>query len=215
MLKSSLAPWQRDAWRQIAGPAETYPAALLIAGPRGIGKEELSRFVAKGLLCEDPHPSFEPCGRCVACQWCDQGAHPDLKRVESEALARDETAIENNDDRRKRADKKVARQISVAQVRELSGFLSLTPHRRGSKVVMVIPAEDLSPSAANALLKTLEEPPPKTVFLLVTHQPHRVLPTVRSRCRILPMRAPPQEQGMAWLAERGVSAPAVLDAPEV
>ena len=74
---------------------------------------------------------------------------------------------------------------------------------------MLHPAEDLNASAANALLKTLEEPPPGTFFLLVSHRPGRVLPTVRSRCRVVPMRVPPPAEGIAWLAEQGVEEPSL------
>jgi DNA polymerase-3 subunit delta' len=92
-------------------------------------------------------------------------------------------------------------------VRELSDFLALSPHRRGRKVVLLVPAEELNISAANALLKTLEEPPRETIFLIVANQPQRILPTVRSRCRLLPMSAPPVAQSLVWLAEQGVEEP--------
>jgi len=180
---------------------------LLLSGPVGIGKTQFARLAAKAVLCEDPRERFAPCDACLSCRWYDQKAHPDLKVIESESPQGDETGLQSSGARGDGKEKRGGRQIAVAQIRELSSFLGLTSHRHGKKVVLIITAEDLSASASNAFLKTLEEPPPGVLFFLVSHRPHRILPTVRSRCCCLPMRAPTRLEGVNWLAERGISEP--------
>jgi DNA polymerase-3 subunit delta' len=89
-------------------------------------------------------------------------------------------------------------------VRALADFLNLRSHRGALRVALVHPAEDLYPNAANALLKSLEEPPSGAIFILVSHRPARLLPTVRSRCVAIPVPIPPREAALAWLNSHGV-----------
>lgn len=206
MLRGIL-PWQISAWRQVFAAGERLPHALLLWGPEGLGKLQFARLVAQALLCEQPDPDFYPCEECLSCRWHHQEAHPDLRLLQPDFTATEETEVDSADKAGTGKAKQGGRQISVGQVRELSGFTNLTAHRRGKKVVVVHPAEALNVSAANALLKTLEEPPRDTVFLLVSHRAHRVLPTVRSRCRAVPMRVPAPAESMAWLVEQGVEDP--------
>ena len=100
--------------------------------------------------------------------------------------------------------KKASRQISVERVRTLVDFVTLTSHRGGVKVVLIAPAEAMHPSAANAVLKILEEPPGDTYFLLVSHQPERLLPTIRSRCFHLTFALPDPEPTLEWLKGQGI-----------
>src|SRR5690606_5589098 len=91
------------------------------------------------------------------------------------------------------------RTIGIGQIRELSEALSMKGFRGGAKIAVIEPAEAMTPAAANALLKTLEEPSARTFLLLVTHQPHRLLPTIRSRCQILAVAPPAEHEVAAWL----------------
>lgn len=207
MLTNPL-PWQRQTWDRLFSAPTGLPHALLISGPEGIGKRQFARLVAQALLCEQLGRSSHPCGACLSCHWFEQETHPDFKLLQPDSHAADETDGGDSDQESGRGrGKQGGKQISVAQVRGLAGFTDLSAHRCGRKVVMLHPAEDLNLSAANALLKTLEEPPRETFFLMVCHRAHRILPTVRSRCRLMPMRIPGPAESIPWLAEQGVKDP--------
>ncbi len=103
--------------------------------------------------------------------------------------------------------KKASKQIKIQQIIELSSFLNAGSHRGGHRVILIHPAEAMNPSAANALLKSLEEPSGGVVFVLVSHQPSRLLATVRSRCHALALPMPPRKDSLAWLREQGNAAP--------
>lgn len=109
-----------------------------------------------------------------------------------------------SDDEEAGPPKKGSRQISVERVRTLVDFVTITSHRGGPKVILIAPAEAMHPSAANAVLKILEEPPGETFFLLVSHQPERLLPTIRSRCFHLPFALPDPEPTLIWLKGQGI-----------
>ena len=153
--------------------------AWLLAGSRGVGKAHFARKAAVRLLSEAAGPPADlpdletpqdhPIAKLVAA-----GSHPDLRWLER--LENEKTG-------------NLARNITVTQVRELGEFLALTPALSPWRAVVIDSVDDLEKSAANALLKMLEEPPPNTVFLLVSHAPGRLLPTIRSRCRRLEFHA--------------------------
>lgn len=195
--------WQSEIWRQLSQARESLPHALLLQGRRGVGKLDFARALAQALLCETPLVSGEGCGRCQACNWFAQGNHPDFRSVEPEALEEGDEGGES-----KSKGKKSSHEIKILQVRELAGLLNLSTHRKGMRVVIIHPAEAMNTSAANALLKNLEEPPPQTLFMLVSHQPQHLLPTVRSRCFRLAFPVPPVKQSLEWLREQGVDDPA-------
>jgi DNA polymerase-3 subunit delta' len=98
--------------------------------------------------------------------------------------------------------------IPIDKVRELRDLVDLTSHRGGNKVALIVPAELMNTAAANALLKTLEEPPPDTYLLLVSHQPGRLPATIVSRCRRVPVPIPDRDSAIAWLATQAVASPA-------
>ncbi len=152
------------------------PHALLIHEAPGAGGEWLATWAAQLVLCQ--HVTQAPCGACAACRrvWAQQ--HPDLAWIRT---AED------------------SQQIRIEQVRDLAADLALTSHAGGYKVGIVTPAEALNRFAANALLKTLEEPPARTLLVLVTTQPSRLPATVLSRCQRLRVRAPPRAESVAWL----------------
>ena len=168
---------------------EALPHALLLHGPPGIGKSALSEVFAAALLCEQPDADGRACGGCAACGWFAQGNHPDVRVL----------APGGDDEEGK---EKASREIKIAQVRALAGFLSVGAHRGGRKVVIVDPADALNVPAANALLKTLEEPPGDTVFLLVTGRADALPATIRSRCVALGLPMPTIEVARTWLVER-------------
>lgn len=193
------------------------PHALLIHGRPGIGKLHLAQVLAQSLLCEDRGNEGLACGLCPACAWYASGNHPDFRLIQPEALApaqEDAEAAEAAEESKK----KPSKQIKIEQIRALSDFLNVGSHRSGHRVVLIHPAESMNPGAANALLKSLEEPSAGVVFVLVSHQPSRLLPTVRSRCHALPLSLPAREMSLRWLQEQGSKAtPATLafagDAP--
>jgi len=157
------------------------PHALLIHEAPGAGGEWLARWAAGMVLCSSPREAA-PCGRCMPCQRASQGQHPDLMMVQP---------VESS-------------QIKIEQVRELSVELGLTAHQGGYKVGILSPADSMNRFAANALLKTLEEPPRGTLLILVASQPSRLPATILSRCQRVRLRAPDRGQAIAWLeATRG------------
>jgi DNA polymerase-3 subunit delta' len=199
-----LFPWLTPAWRELARRRQTLPHALLLTGRSGLGKTAFARAFAQALLCELPQPGGLPCGECLACRWFEQGNHPDFRLVEPEALA--EGAAEEGEGRVK-AGAAPSRQIKIDQVRELQEFLAVGTHRGGARVILVRPAEAMNAATANALLKSLEEPPPRTVFLLVSSTPDRLLPTVRSRCQRISISPAAAEDAVPWLKSQGLKDP--------
>lgn len=197
-----MHPWNEPLFEALKARTERFPHALLIHGARGTGKLALAGRVAQFLLCEDL--SRRPCGKCEGCRWFNAGSHPDFRRLEPEALAR-ETAGEPEEGTEAPAKKGApSTQIKIEQVRDLAGFLNLRSHRGRFRVALVHPAEDMNPNAANALLKGLEEPPGGAVFLLVSHRPSQLLPTIRSRCVALAVPIPPREVALQWLSGQGI-----------
>jgi len=194
-------------WRRFLGMREQMPHAILLQGRQGIGKLAFARTLAHALLCESPDGEGFACGACLSCGWLAQDNHPDFRMLEPE----DRTEGEGGDVAEVASlvgnSKKKSRYIVVDQIRPLNDLISLSAHRRGLRVVILHPAETLNPNAANALLKMLEEPPPATLFLLVTHQLQRLLPTIRSRCHKITMRMPSRSEAEAWLATQGVTDP--------
>lgn len=189
---SAPYPWLDAAWQRLLASRPRPAQALLLAGPRGVGKSELALAWAQALLCEAPLPDGAACGACPACHWFETGAHPDFRLV----TLQEKTG--------KEGETRMATAIEVDQAREAVDFVQLSTYRAGFRVVLVDPADSLNLASANALLKVLEEPPLNTVFVLVSDQPRRLLPTIRSRCSRLDIGLPPADQAAAWLAGQGV-----------
>lgn len=196
-----LYPWQTKSWQALCNLRDRLPHAVLLKGAQGIGKLDLALYFAQSLLCDTPTAQGKACGSCDACRWFEQGSHPDFRLVQPDALSVAE------DEETKSGSKKPSREISVDQIRALSDFTNLSAHRGGYRIVVVYPAESMNSNAANSLLKTLEEPTDNLLFLLVTHKPQQLLPTIRSRCMAFPVATPSPEVGSAWLSQQGVKNP--------
>jgi len=204
-MNNPILPWQIDDWRRLSALAARLPHALLFHGAEGIGKTLFAERFAQSLLCQAPDAERQPCGNCASCGWFAQGNHPDYRCVRPEALDEGDDAAE--DDGKKSARSKTpSKDIRIDQIRALADFMNVSTHRHGLRVVLLYPAEALNAPAANALLKTLEEPPPDTVFLLVTHNPDRLLPTILSRCRKFALALPERDTALDWLRQQGVAA---------
>ncbi len=176
---TDVLPWQVDLWRQLAGRAQ-HAHAYLLHGPAGIGKRLLAEQLMALLLCQRPVEA-RACGECKACQLLAAQTHPDHYVLEPE---------------------EVDKAIRVDQVRDLVGFVTQTAQLGGRKVILLEPAEAMNLNAANALLKSLEEPSGDTVLLLISHQPSRLLPTIKSRCVQQACPLPGRQQSLDWLAAR-------------
>lgn len=184
MNGSDLAPWLERPWAQFRNALgeQRLGHALLIAGASGLGKRTLvARMVAR-LLCREPGEDDLACGRCPACAWLAAGTHPDYAAVQPE---------------------EDSQFIKVDQIRAMNQRVLLTAQAGPLRVARIEPAEAMNTEAQNALLKTLEEPPPGVHLILVSDAPTRLLATVRSRCRIYTIGAPDLVMSTAWLKRQG------------
>ncbi len=173
-------PWLQSAQAHLtsAHTAGRMPHGVLIHEDSGAGGSVLARWGAQLFLCRAS--AARPCGACVDCKWVAADQHPDCAWVAPDGESR---------------------QIVVDQVRATIGELALTDHSGRGKVVILSPAEALNANAANALLKTLEEPTARTVLVLVCTQPSRLPATIRSRCQTLRLSSPPRAIAARWLTE--------------
>ncbi|QGZ37731.1 DNA polymerase-3 subunit delta' [Pseudoduganella flava] len=201
-MSQMIFPWQQDAWTQLQQVRHRLPHAVLFHGPAGIGKAAFIEHFAQALLCEDVRADGHPCNACASCGWFAQQSHPDFRRIRPEAF--EEEAAGDDEGGETKKSKAPSKEIKIEQVRQLADFMNISTHRQGLRVVVLYPAEALNMPASNALLKTLEEPPPGTVFLLSSNSLDRLLPTILSRCRKFALALPAHEEALAWLAEQGV-----------
>jgi DNA polymerase-3 subunit delta' len=203
----TIYPWQQAAWERLQQMRERLPHAILFHGAAGIGKADFMEAFAQALLCENVQPDGHACGQCASCGWFVQHNHPDYRRVRPEALE-DEPVGEGDDgadaDKKSKSTKAPSKEIKIEQIRALADFMNISTHRQGLRVVVLYPAEALNMPASNALLKTLEEPPPGTVFLVASNSLDRLLPTILSRCRKFALPMPEHAQALAWLQGQGV-----------
>jgi len=196
----TLYPWFDETARQFLAHRAQMPHAWLLSGAAGIGKFELGDFLAASLLCEQPQPEGLACGHCPACQWFARGNHPDVRYIyplqRHEELFPDRPLPEGNEK---------SQEIRIEQFRALDDWFHASTHRGGYRVVLIYPAQQMNRVVANALLKVLEEPATQTVFLLITSQLPELLPTIRSRCRLLNLPAPDNQQATQWLQQQGIA----------
>lgn len=191
------------ATEQLLGQGlDRLPHAILLVGPAGVGKTVFAEQLARLLLCESITPSLKACGVCQACTWLDAGNHPDFRRVEPDGDDEGEDgASEKVGEKTKKRSQRI---IRIDRIRELEPFVFVGSHRDGNRVALMTEVETMNPAAANALLKILEEPPPSVYFILVSSRQRTLLPTIRSRCRIIPFGAPDATAATAWLGSVGL-----------
>jgi DNA polymerase-3 subunit delta' len=203
-MSGQIYPWQQVAWQQLQTLRQRMPHAILFHGAAGIGKADFIEQFAQALLCEDVRPDGHACGSCASCGWFLQQNHPDYRRVRPESMEGELSDGDGEAGEDKKKSKTPSKEIKIEQIRSLADFMNISTHRQGLRVVVLYPAEALNMPASNALLKTLEEPPPGTVFLLASNSLDRLLPTILSRCRKFAMPMPSHAEALAWLKEQGV-----------
>ncbi|SER20094.1 DNA polymerase-3 subunit delta' [Nitrosomonas sp. Nm51] len=206
-----LPVWQQRIWEKLMRGGVVRSHALLLKGRPGIGKYRFARMLAKSLLCVNPDARHTACGRCTGCNWFAQHTHPNFALIAPDALmlslssraldANHSTKVPDPPAGERQTKQRAGQQITIGQIRGLNDFVYLTGHQAGFKIVLIYPAETMNTAAANALLKKLEEPPECTLFILVAHQPQRVLPTIRSRCLQIVMPAPDIETAIQWMLQ--------------
>ncbi len=193
-------PWHAHARDNLGAAlaAGRLPHGLLLQGPAGVGKERFASALAAALLCSARGECFEACGHCAECRLSRAGTHPDVHWVR--LLVDPETG-------------KDRKSIGIDQVRDLCEQLAMTSLRRGYRVAILVPAARMTTSAQNALLKTLEEPAPRTLLVLVTARPSALLPTLRSRCQRIEIARPDAGAALRWLSDAlgGEASPRLLD----
>ena len=172
--REAVARWQRWLDRN------RLPHAVMLTGPEGLGKGDLAQALAAQALCRQPGEG-QACGGCRSCELLAAGTHPDTVWIGPE---------------------EGSAQIRVDQIRELIHALTLTPRLGSRRVALIAPADAMNENAANALLKTLEEPGAAVLLLLVTARPQGLPATVRSRCQVLPVPLPGADTARTWLQER-------------
>lgn len=211
MMPESLPSWLLPLWHELMARRVRLPHALLFCGPSGSGKRLFAEHLARALLCEHPGVDGFACGHCADCTWMASGNHPDFFTLIPAADAVElEAGGEGGESGKK--EKAKSSQILIEQVRSLQTSLEVGGggHAGGRRVAIIDPAEAMNIAAANALLKALEEPPGNTVYLLLSHAPRRLLPTIRSRCQVQLFPHPSFDEAVAWMSHEGVDNDALL-----
>jgi len=158
------------------------PHALILTGATGLGKSQFAALLAHSLFCETPDAAGLPCEQCRGCHLLRVGNHPDYRHIEPEEMGK---------------------AIKIDTIRAFVDKSALTALAGGYKVAVIEPADAMNTAAANSLLKTLEEPVPWTIIILVTSRPERLPATIRSRCQRITFPIPPRKQAIQWLAAEG------------
>ncbi|MDD0810020.1 DNA polymerase III subunit delta' [Curvibacter sp. RS43] len=203
--RAPLAPWLQT---QLEALLSQRGHAWLLQGPSGLGQYPLGLALVEAWLCDAPTPQGA-CGHCVSCHAIAVRTHPDLMVLMPETALMalgwplSEKAQSDIDDKKRKA----SREIRVEAMRDAVEFAQRTASRGRGKAVLVYPAEDMNHITANALLKTLEEPPGDVRFVLASEAAHQLLPTIRSRCLTHALTWPGADEAAQWLGGQGLSAP--------
>lgn len=176
--------WHTPQWEQVSQmrAQDRFAHALLLEGMQGVGKKVFAYQLAQMLLCQGESESGI-CHACASCGWFKAGTHPDFVVLQPEE------------------GKKL---IPVDAIRQVTQQIFKTSHQNAYRILLIEPADAMTLEAANSLLKTLEEPPPQTLLMLLTDKPARLLPTIRSRASRLSFRLPSPAQAISWLKEQGL-----------
>ncbi|MEM7304156.1 MAG: DNA polymerase III subunit delta' [Pseudomonadota bacterium] len=181
-MSTQVYPWFSQQWEYFSRLLQSgsFPHALLLHGPAGIGKHQFATTLCAALACDHPTEEYLACGKCKHCLLFEARTYPDFVHVE---LNEDESSI------------------SVDVIRAMISKLYLTRHYENPKVALIENADAMNVNAANAILKTLEEPPEDTILILVSENPQKLPATIRSRCQAIALPVPSEEQAMMWLQE--------------
>lgn len=176
----ALFPWQISQWQQLMScqKENRLPHALLLMGAEGLGKKHFALHLSEALLCNQPEA---PCGQCHACHLLRAQSHPDFLRIEPE---------------------KPGQMIKIDQIREATQFLTETALKGVLRIVLIDPAAAMNIYSANALLKTLEEPAPNTLIILISSSSTRLPATIVSRCQKIIFQKPSREEASRWLQNK-------------
>ncbi len=182
-----MYPWLQEAAQEFMQRVSSgrMAHACLLTGAQGLGKLEFARQMAVTMLCQEK--GEQACGVCRSCQLFASGAHPDFRLLSFEVNPKSD---------------KMRTELVIEQVRDLNGFMQLTRGISPRKVALIHPAEAMNRNTANALLKTLEEPPGEAVLILLAHDPSRLAATIRSRCQVIQVRLPDEALAVDWLVHK-------------
>ena len=205
-----LTPWQAEAWTRLTERAENggLPHALLLVGPDGIGKRAFAEHLAAYLLCQKRDAA--PCGTCRSCELFGLRAQRDPEETRPDGSLAQPTGHPVHPDAKfvgfamNDRSKKMYSELAVEQIRALSAWFALTPQLGRAQVALIEPADAMNAAAANALLKTLEEPSSARYLLLVTAHPARLPATIRSRCQRIAFHLPVADVALDWLVQQGL-----------
>ena len=186
-----IYPWQHRQWQKITQllKTERLPHAMLLYGNPGLGKADFAVTLANAVLCQQPASDHQACGLCKACQLLAANTHPDLHFLKPTAPVTSKS-------------KNPVRSIRIDDIRVLCEKLNQTSLYGGFRVAVLDQVELLTLSAANSLLKTLEEPGENVLILLVTARTHRLPVTIRSRCQLMRFTMPDESQSLHWLKDK-------------
>ena len=205
-----IFPWHSRQWEKVEESFHRFPHATLISGIEGIGKLSFSTRLAMKLLCDVPEKS--PCGACRACHLFVSSAHLDMHFFSSEALhkglhspIKDYSARYHGLGQRASKRKTARTTILIAQTRALIQEAITSAQISKNKVFLVMPADAMTTSASNSILKILEEPALNTYLILVTENARNLLPTISSRCQIIHLTHNLESEIQAWLSQHDFS----------
>ena len=200
---TAVAPWIAAQRTQLLAQRGH---AWLLQGPSGLGQYQLALELVRAWLCDAP-TAHGACGQCASCHGIAVHTHADLCVLmpETQMLALGWPLPEKAQGEIEDKKRKASREIRVEAMRDAVEFAQRTSGRGRGKAVLVFPAEQMNHVTANALLKTLEEPPGDVRFVLATEAAHELLPTIRSRCLGHTMLWPRADEAQAWLAGQGVA----------
>ncbi|MED5622010.1 DNA polymerase III subunit delta' [Ideonella sp. BN130291] len=207
-MSAPLPPWLAQPLAEALRHQRGH--AMLVHGPSGVGQFEFALALAQAWLCESPL-DLQACGECASCRLLQSRTHPDFCLLIPEAL-RESLGWAGESETRDADSKKAkpSRELKVEAVREAIVWSHKTSSRGRAKVIVIHPAQAMNAISANALLKTLEEPPEGVRLVLSASDPELLLPTIRSRCQRWALALPPAEQSLGWLQAQGVEGADVL-----
>jgi len=197
-ISVQLLPWQKKSVQRLVElkQQQRLPHAILVEVGTCVDSRSFGWYLVSALLCEKPGQDLLPCGSCKHCVLMRANNYPDFTF----------TTLEENDKTHK-----LNKDIKISQIRRLIHQLALTSNLKGGKLALIYPAEKMNQSAANSLLKTLEEPADQATLILLTHNAGKLPITIRSRCQTIALNNPDTEQALAWLTDQGIDSADIDD----